>query len=85
MAAPLAPAYWMFPRHLLPACRGRGVVADMEYAVLGRTDLRVSRAGFGGGGIGQVWGATTEEESVRTVHRALDLGINFFDASRQWT
>ncbi len=57
----------------------------MEYAVLGRTGLRVSRAGFGGGGIGQVWGATTEEESVRTVHRALDLGINFFDASRQWT
>ena len=53
----------------------------MEYAVLGRTGLRVSRAGFGGGGIGQVWGPTTEEESVRAVHRALDLGINFFDVA----
>jgi len=53
----------------------------MEYAVLGRTDLRVSRAGFGGGGIGQVWGPTTEEESVRAVHRALNLGINFFDVA----
>ena len=53
----------------------------MEYAVLGRTGLRVSRAGFGGGGIGQVWGPTTEEESVRAVHRALNLGINFFDVA----
>ena len=28
----------------------------MEYAVLGRTGLRVSRVGCGEGGIGQVWG-----------------------------
>ncbi len=53
----------------------------MEYATLGRTGLQVSRAGFGGGGIGQVWGATTEDESVRAIHRALDLGINFFDVA----
>ncbi len=33
----------------------------MEYAVLRRTGLRVSRGGFGGGGIGQVWGPTSEE------------------------
>ena len=53
----------------------------MEYAQLGRTGLRVSRVGFGGGSIGQVWGPTTEEESVRAVHRALDLGVNFFDVA----
>jgi aryl-alcohol dehydrogenase-like predicted oxidoreductase len=53
----------------------------MEYAVLGRTGLRVSRVGFGGGGIGQVWGPTNEAESVRAVHRALDLGVNFFDVA----
>ena len=53
----------------------------MEYSTLGRTGLRVSRAGFGGGGIGQVWGTTTEEESIRAVHRALDLGVNFFDVA----
>ena len=53
----------------------------MEYAVLGRTGLRVSRVGFGGGGIGQVWGPTTEEESVRAVRRALELGVNFFDVA----
>jgi hypothetical protein len=49
----------------------------MEYAVLGRTGLQVSRVGFGGGGIGQVWGPTTEAESVRAIHRALELGVNF--------
>ncbi|WP_179131413.1 aldo/keto reductase [Candidatus Entotheonella palauensis] len=53
----------------------------MEYAALGRTGLRVSRVGFGGGGIGQVWGATTEAESMRAVHRALELGVNFFDVA----
>jgi aryl-alcohol dehydrogenase-like predicted oxidoreductase len=53
----------------------------MEYTALGRTGLNVSRVGFGGGGIGQVWGATTRDEAVRAVHRALDLGINFFDVA----
>jgi len=53
----------------------------MEHTVLGRTGLSVSRVGFGGGGIGQVWGTTTEAESVRAVHRALALGVNFFDVA----
>ena len=56
----------------------------MDYTTLGRTGLRVSRAGFGGGGIGQVWGPTTEEESIRAVHRALELGINFFDVAPRY-
>ena len=53
----------------------------MEYTALGRTGLRVSRVGFGGGGIGQEWGSTTDDESVRAVLRALDLGINYFDVA----
>ena len=53
----------------------------MEYTVLGRTGLRVSRVGCGGGGIGHVWGPTTEEASVRAIHRALELGVNFFDVA----
>ena len=53
----------------------------MDYTTLGRTGLRVSRAGFGGGGIGQVWGVTTEDEAIRSVHRALELGITFFDVA----
>jgi len=53
----------------------------MEYTQLGRTGLTVSRAGFGGGGIGQVWGPTDEAEAIAAVHRALDLGITFFDVA----
>ena len=53
----------------------------MEYNELGRTGLTVSRVGFGGGGIGQVWGATTEAEAIGSVHRALELGGTFFDVA----
>ena len=54
----------------------------MEYTQLGRTGLTVSRAGFGGGGIGQVVGEPpTRREAIAAVHRALDLGITFFDVA----
>ncbi|MSQ15693.1 MAG: aldo/keto reductase [Dehalococcoidia bacterium] len=55
--------------------------AMMNYRTLGRTGLTVSAMGFGGGGIGQVWGPTTDEECVRAVRKAFDLGINFFDVA----
>jgi len=53
----------------------------MRYRVLGRTGLEVSVIGLGGGGIGQVWGPTSDEECIRTVERAYDLGVNFFDVA----
>lgn len=53
----------------------------MKYRILGRTGLSVSEVGFGGAGIGRVWGATTDAECLRAVRRAVDLGINFFDTS----
>ena len=51
----------------------------MKYSVLGRTGLKVSKVGFGEGGIAQEWGPTTNKKSVDAVRRALELGINFFD------
>ena len=53
----------------------------MRYRTLGRTGQQVSEVGFGGAGIGHVWGTTTDEECIRAIERALDLGINFFDTS----
>ena len=53
----------------------------MKYRTLGRTGLRVSEVGFGGAGIGHVWGETTDAECIGAILRALDLGINFFDTS----
>lgn len=53
----------------------------MRYRTLGRTGLSVSEVGFGGGGLGAVWGPTTDAEAIRAVHRALDLGITLFDVA----
>ena len=53
----------------------------MRYRRLGRTGLSVSEIGFGGGGIGGVYGQTSEEEARRAVGRALELGVNFFDVA----
>ena len=41
----------------------------------------ISALTLGGGGIGNVWGPTTREESVSTVNLALDNGINHFDVA----
>ena len=46
-----------------------------EFGGLGR----VSALTLGGGGIGQVWGATSREESVATLRAAVDAGINLID------
>jgi L-glyceraldehyde 3-phosphate reductase len=53
----------------------------VKYRTLGRTGLSVSEVGFGGGGIGAVWGPTTDAEAIRAVRRALDLGITLFDVA----
>jgi len=53
----------------------------LKYRTLGKTNLEVSEVGLGGAGIGHAWGAITDEECVRTVQKALELGVNFFDTS----
>jgi aryl-alcohol dehydrogenase-like predicted oxidoreductase len=41
----------------------------------------VSRLTLGGGGIGQVWGETSREEGIATLHAAVDAGITVIDAA----
>lgn len=54
----------------------------MEYRVLGKTGLKVSALGFGASSLGGgVFRAVEEPEAIRTVHIALDLGINIIDVS----
>lgn len=50
----------------------------MQHNSLG-TLFEVSALTLGGGGIGQVWGETTREESVATVREAYSAGITLFD------
>jgi len=51
----------------------------MQQRTLGKTGLQVSTITLGGGGIGMVWGSTTEEECVETVKQAVASGINLLD------
>jgi L-galactose dehydrogenase len=53
----------------------------MQYRPLGRTGLNVSVLSFGASPLGGVFRATDDNESIRTVRTALDLGINFIDTS----
>lgn len=54
----------------------------MEYTILGNSDLRVSRLGFGGCPMGgHDWGDVTLSEVERAAHLALDHGVNFFDTA----
>ena len=53
----------------------------MHYRKLGHTGLNVSVLSFGASSLGGVFHATDDEESIRTVRTALDLGINFIDVS----
>lgn len=53
----------------------------MEYRELGRTGWRVSTISFGAWAIGGTWGNVKDEESLAALHRALDLGVNFFDTA----
>jgi aryl-alcohol dehydrogenase-like predicted oxidoreductase len=53
----------------------------MQYKALGRTGFEVSTIGFGTWAIGGTWGAVDDGQSMQTLHRALDLGVNFFDTA----
>ncbi len=53
----------------------------MESIALGTQGLRVSRQGLGCMGMSDFYGPVDDAESVATIHRALDLGVNFFDTS----
>jgi len=64
----------------LPASRSLHRLT-MEYRPLGRTGLKVSALSLGGSSFGAIFRATDDQESIRTVHTALDLGINFIDVS----
>ena len=53
----------------------------MERRALGRRDLTASAMGLGCMGMSEFYGPADEAESVATIHRALDLGIDLLDTS----
>ncbi len=53
----------------------------METIELGTQGLTVSRQGLGCMGMSDFYGPRDDDESIATIHRALDLGVTFFDTS----
>ena len=53
----------------------------MQQRTLGTQGLMVSDIGLGCMGMSDFYGPRDESESIATLHRALDLGIDFFDTS----
>ncbi len=48
---------------------------------LGHSTLNVNRIGLGCMGMSEFYGSFNEEESIHTLHKAIDLGVNFFDTA----
>ena len=58
----------------------------LRTAQLGETGLEITRVGFGawaigGGGWEFGWGPQDDEASIQTIHRALELGVNWIDTA----
>jgi aryl-alcohol dehydrogenase-like predicted oxidoreductase len=53
----------------------------MQYRELGRTGWKVSAVSFGAWAIGGAWGTVDDAESLAALHRAVELGVNFFDTA----
>ncbi len=53
----------------------------MQTIPLGKHGLEISRLGLGCMGMSALYGETNEDESLRTLRRALELGISFWDTS----
>jgi len=58
-----------------------GSITSMKFRELGKTGWKVSEVSFGAWAVGGSWGQVEDEESLRAMHKAVDLGVNFFDTA----
>lgn len=56
----------------------------MDYVRFGSTELQVSRLGLGCMSMSGVYGPADDAESIATLHRAFDLGVNLLDTSASY-
>jgi len=56
----------------------------MKQRTLGSQGLTVSAQGLGCMGMSNTYGPADQTEAVATLHRAIDLGVNFFDTAEQY-
>lgn len=71
---------------MIASCKAQEKFAPLKYRDFGKTGLKVSEVGFGGWAIGgnehgNSYGLTDDKVSVDAIHKALDMGCNFFDTA----
>ncbi len=52
-----------------------------QKTILGHSTIQVNRIGLGCMGMSEFYGSFDEAESINTLHKAIDLGVNFFDTA----
>jgi aryl-alcohol dehydrogenase-like predicted oxidoreductase len=70
-----------FVGHFTFGLQAAEVYQSMNFRELGGTGYRVSTISFGAWAIGGTWGDVEDTESLAALHRAVDLGVNFFDTA----
>lgn len=74
----------MYNRYELPIYQDEGKM-EKNKRRLGKSDLMLSRIGFGAWAIGGEWewgwGSQDDQQSIKTIHKALEMGINWIDTA----
>ena len=70
------------PRQNPKICAGKSEGStNMQTRTLGQRGPLVSAIGLGCMSMSQHYGASDDDESIRAIHRAIDLGVTFFDTA----
>src|SRR5262249_50873616 len=65
-------------------CSRQASVSPMKQRTLGSPGLAVSALGYGCMGLSQGYGPANDTESIRTLHRAIELGVTFLDTAMSY-
>lgn len=67
---------------MIDLCDAKQKVNNMiNSTILGNSTIKVNRIGLGCMGMSEFYGSFNEAESINTLHKAIDLGVNFFDTA----